>query len=115
MIKIPLELIAMRPIRVIRQKAGTVLETWSRNRVQKLKTVAQQKQSDSMAADLTAVSFQAQQRKEGIDNQEKQRRLNETMMRKVTQADQAREKARRIEIRHMKGWIGKTIRRIKGK
>lgn len=110
-----------RLIRRMRKKIGTALENWSKRRVartvQKLEQRAAEKYTDADLGEMRIENIFNEPdwgrfQKSNLSAINLQRQKNEDAIRL---AQRLRDKAARIKRRHTTGWIGKTIRKIKGK
>ncbi len=109
-----------RPIRRIRQKVGTALQNWSRRRVGKVVPALERR-----VADQEQKIANAGRQIDGVYREQEWSRFRETNLSAIRSQQEdiavaAKEvgrlskKAERIKARHTKGWIGKTIRKVKG-
>ena len=105
-----------RPLRRIRQRVGTALERWSNRRVEKLQQRAGQKGREASAQEMSMwrIQHEGEWHKYRDQNLRALEHTSNLKKKAEKQAERLRSKAKRVQNRHTSGWIGRSIRKIKG-
>ncbi|MDO8627398.1 MAG: hypothetical protein Q7K42_02950 [Candidatus Diapherotrites archaeon] len=99
----------MPKIQRLKKRVGTALENLSKKRVENVRRIARKKHLSSL---VTSSRFAFATSSRGSENILVP--LSDAASAKRS-ALNARAEAKRVEVRHTTGWIGKAIRKIKGK